>query len=273
MRQKRRALRAALAGNAQILATFLLIPRLEVVEMLGLAGFDAVVIDLEHGPISLPNVQDLAAAAQGAGMYAVARVGGNSEAEIGRVLDAGVDGILVPHVASTAEATQVVKAGRFPPIGERSINPYVRGNVYGADTNGSYIMADETIAIMAMLEGVDDLDKVSAICDVEGLDGVFIGPVDLAASLGLAGEAEHPKVTALVGDVIERVSAAKHGIGVYAPTPERAAEWFRRGASLVAMSADSAMASRAFTSGREGVRRDPETTLPEEVAPAVVEKI
>ena len=128
-----RSLRAALGDGRSLLATFLLLPRVEVVEMLAVSGFDAVIVDLEHGPTTRSELTTVVSAAQGAGLFAIARLGTRSDDEIGRALDSGVDGLLVPHVSSATEAETIVRAGRFPPTGDRSINPYTRGNAYGVD--------------------------------------------------------------------------------------------------------------------------------------------
>ncbi|MGH2684976.1 MAG: aldolase/citrate lyase family protein, partial [Actinomycetota bacterium] len=124
-------LRQALRKDRPLLGTFVMLPRIEVLEMVALAGFDVAILDLEHGPFQTSDLPELAAAAQGAGMFVVARLGDSSETTIGNVLDAGVDGVLVPHVFSDVEAMRVVRAGRYPPAGNRSLNPYVRGTRYG----------------------------------------------------------------------------------------------------------------------------------------------
>lgn len=240
-------LRQALRDGPCVLATFVLLPRVEIVEMMAAAGFDAVVLDLEHGPIEIADVAPLAAAAQGAGMFAVARVAGDSASEIGRVLDGGVDGVLVPHASSREEAERVVRAGRLPPRGERSINPFVRGHRYGVAGAVDLAATDARVALLAMLEGADALTQLSDICAVEDLDALFVGPVDLSASLGFAGQAEHPEVVAAVADVIARTRKAGRVPGVFAPTPQAAARWIDMGAGLVAVSTDVAMAGAAFS--------------------------
>jgi 4-hydroxy-2-oxoheptanedioate aldolase len=246
-----RNLRAALRERRPLLATFVLIPRLEIIELLAAAGFGAVLLDLEHGPIGPAELPLMAAAAQGAGMFAIARVAEGTAAEIGRVLDAGVDGVLVPHVSSPEAARRLVEFGRFPPAGDRSINPYVRGTGYG--DHAGLDAVNDRIALVAMLEGADALENLDAICAVDGLDGAFVGPVDLSAALGHPGHPEHPEVVAAVGDVLDRVSVAGLASGVYAPTAEAATRWLDRGAQLVALSADSAMALRGFRAGSEAV--------------------
>jgi 2-keto-3-deoxy-L-rhamnonate aldolase RhmA len=245
-----RSLRTALREGPPLLATFVLLPRVEVIELLAAAGFGAVLIDLEHAPIDIGDLPPLAAAAQGAGVYAIARVAGGSEAEIGKALDTGVDGVLAPHVSSRKEAERVARAGRFPPAGERSLNPYVRGTAYGLRPEDGLADVDARVALMAMLEGPDVLTNLGDLCDVDGLDALFVGPVDLAASLGFDGQAEHPEVIDAVADAIRRIREADCVAGVYAPTPEAAARWMSLGAGLVALSADVAMAGAAFAAAR-----------------------
>jgi 4-hydroxy-2-oxoheptanedioate aldolase len=246
----RTTLRASLREGPPLLATFVLLPRVEVVELLAAAGFGALVFDLEHGPLEIGDLPPLAAAAQGAGVYAIARVAGSSEGEIGKALDAGVDGVLAPHVSSRSEAERVARAGRFPPAGGRSLNPFVRGNTYGFRADDGLAALDARLALMAMLEGADVLTNLGDICEVAELDALFVGPVDLSASLGYDGQAEHPEVVAAVADAIRRIRDADRVAGVYAPTPEAAARWMGLGAGLVALSADVAMAGAAFTAAR-----------------------
>jgi 2-keto-3-deoxy-L-rhamnonate aldolase RhmA len=247
-------LRDALRGDQGLVATFVLIPRVEIVEMAGRAGFEAVVLDLEHGPIGVGDLPALAAAARGADLYSIARVPERSPSGIAAALDAGVDGVLVPHVASVEDARAVVSAGRFPPGGERSLNPYVRGLGYGQELErGSLAAVDDGIAVLVMLEGADALDELESICAVPGLDGVFVGPVDLSASLGHPGEPEHPAVVDAVREAFRRARSVGAVAGVYAPTAEATARWLDAGASLVAVSADAAMTLRAFAGMRAAV--------------------
>ncbi len=241
-------LRAALAARERLLATFLLVPRVETVELAAEAGFSAVIVDLEHGPITVTALPELAAAARGSGIHAIARLAGGAPEEIGKALDTGVSGVMVPHVGSREEAEAVVAAGRYPPAGERSINPYTRGNAY--DLGGAVAVGevDAGVALIAMLEGADAAANLEDICRVPGLDAVFIGPVDLSASLGLQGDSEHPDVIAAVQDALGVTARAGRTTGAYAPTPAAGARWAAAGASLVAVSVDLAMTLAAFRS-------------------------
>lgn len=267
MNVERKSLRAALLDREPLLATFLLLPRVEIVEMVAAAGFSAVIIDLEHGPIGVADLPPLLAAANGAGIYAVARLPETSTAAIGQALDTGVDGVMVPHIASVEDAEAVVRAGRYQPAGDRSINPYTRGNRYALGVRETPVDVNDRVALIAMLEGPDALSNLEAICRVRELDAAFIGPVDLAASLGLAGQAEHPSVITAVAESLRRVAAAGHASGVYAPTPEAGARWVTAGASLVALCADIALALRAFTDARIAIEAAAAATASVSISP------
>jgi 4-hydroxy-2-oxoheptanedioate aldolase len=230
-----------------------MVPRVEVLEMLALAGYEAVIIDLEHGPMGVADLPALAAFAKAAGVQSVARVGDSSPTSIAAVLDAGFDGIMVPHVSSGAVAADVVTAARFPPDGHRSLNPYVRGAWYDATSPERLAEFNGHAAVVGMLEGQSAIENLDAILDVGGLDGLFVGPVDLSGELGYPGQPEHPEVVAAIKDIFDRCTQAGIATGVYAPTAERANEWFGLGASLVAVSADSAMMLGGFRLVRDQV--------------------
>ena len=257
-------LRAALARRHPIFGAFVMIPRVEIVELLGRVGFDAAIFDLEHGPMEISDLVELAAAARGAGVHSVARMARNDTADIGRALDTGVDGILVPHVGTGAAAEHVAAAGRFPPTGHRSLNPFTRGTGYGMDEGTLRDAADRRVALLAMLEGDEALSSVDEICASEQLDAAFVGPVDLSASMGVPGQPEHPKVISAVSDVFARIRAAGSAAAVYAHTPEAAARWSAEGATFIALSADVAMLQRGFASFLDAAR-DPQRATAEQV--------
>jgi 2-keto-3-deoxy-L-rhamnonate aldolase RhmA len=240
------SLRAALADpTRRLVATFVLIPRVEVVECLAYAGFDAVVLDLEHAPITPGELPALVAAGHGAGAYVLARLGDRSPATVGMVLDTGVDGVVVPHVGSASEARVAVAASRYPPDGERSLNPYVRAAAYDGD--GSFTdEANSAVAVLVMVEGRDGLGALGEIATVPGVDAVFVGPVDLSAALGLVGQPEHPEVVATVEKVLRELADKGIASAIYCPTPAAAHRWQSRGAGLVVLSADVAMALRGY---------------------------
>ena len=239
-------LRARLKSTTQTVGIFIMTPRVEIVEMAIIAGFEAVVFDLEHGTISVEDLVPLCAAAKAGGAFAIARIASHREIEIARALDMGVDGIIVPHVSSIATANSLVDAGRFPPIGTRSLNPFVRGLGYAGTSSNDLRVANASTALVAMIEGTDALTYASEIGGIDEIDALFIGPVDLAGALGFPGEPEHPEVVAVAQTLIAKLRKRGVATAIYAPDAAAANRWLAEGISLVVVSADNAVFFGAF---------------------------
>jgi 4-hydroxy-2-oxoheptanedioate aldolase len=233
------------AEGPSLLATFVLVPRVEIVELVAIAGFDVVVIDLEHGPYGVESLPPLIAAALARGLLCVVRVRRLDVHGIGAALDCGADGVLVPHVASRANAEVAVHAARFPPEGNRGANPYVRAAAYSAES--SFLTeANRSAACLVLVEGRAGVAAVDQIAGVPGLDGVFVGPVDLSADAGVPGETDSPLVQEAVKNVV--ASARAHGVAtcVFAEQPESARRWIEMGVRMVTLSVDTALILRGF---------------------------
>lgn len=234
-------LRAALAEpGARRIAAFVSIPRLEVVQIVGYSGYDLVILDGEHGVFDPADLPGLIAAAHGVGLDVVVRVPELRAQAIGAALDAGADGVLVPHVGEAAQAAQAVAACRFPPTGSRSVHGAVAAAHYGARPD--YLRsADADSACIVMCEDAAALADIEAIAGVPGVDAVFVGAYDLSASLGHVGEPEHPQVL----EAVDRVVAAtrRHGIatGVMSARPEAVSGWFEAGCAFVVAGVDTVM--------------------------------
>jgi 2-keto-3-deoxy-L-rhamnonate aldolase RhmA len=228
-----------------VLATFVIVPRVEIVELAAVAGFDAVILDQEHGPLAIAELPSLVACAQGSGIAALVRVPECRAKAIEAALDVGADGVLVPHVSSGAAAGEAVAASRFAPEGRRGANPWVRAARYGAAADFAKA-ANERCACVAMVEGRAGIDAVDEILATPGLDAIFMGPVDLSHALGVPGETEHALVVETVADLVERGRAVGVATAVFAPTPEAARRWLDLGVRLVALSVDTALALDGF---------------------------
>lgn len=248
-------LRERLLGDGPpLLGTFVIVPRIEIVEIAALAGFDLVVLDQEHGPIGVESLPALLAAARGAGVLGIVRVAECRAKLIEAALDAGADGVLVPHVSTAESAQNAVAASRFAPEGRRGVNPYVRAGTYGADT-GFVAEANVRAACIAMVEGKEGAEAVREILAVPGLDAIFVGPVDLASSLGVPGQPEHPLVLDAVHGLVEQAREAGVATAVFAPGPEAARRWLDLGVRLVALSIDTALVLDGMRAAVAGVHR------------------
>jgi 2-keto-3-deoxy-L-rhamnonate aldolase RhmA len=246
--------RARLAGEGPpLIATFVLVPRVEVIELLAYAGFDTVILDLEHGAFGIESLAPLVAAARSAGIGCVVRVPDVRAQPIGAALDVGADGVVVPNVQSGASAADVVVAARFGPEGRRGANPYVRAARYSADPE-FFVTANERTAAIVMVEGREGIAAIDEILDVAGLDAVFLGPVDVSMALGVPGQPEHPTVVAAVSGIVERARSRGVVTGVFAPTVDAGARWLGLGVRFVALSVDTALMLRGFSDAAAALR-------------------
>ncbi len=193
----------------------------EIVTVARSAGFDMLLIDMEHGPIAIGDVAVLALAAHEAGFPALVRVGGPTSPDLARVLDCGAEGVVVPHVETAEEARKIVERCRFPPHGKRSLpSPLVRLDfrVPPAAEMMERIERDTLVAVM--IESAGGVAEAEAIAAVSGVDVVMIGANDLAADLGHIGAVDHAEVHAAFATVA--AAASRHGkvfavIGVAEP--------------------------------------------------------
>lgn len=246
-------LRDQLADGPPLLGTFLIVPRIEIIELLALAGFDVVVLDCEHGPFGIEALPSLLAAAKAAGMWSIVRVPELRQQAIGAALDAGADGVLVPHVRSGQAAADVVAAARFAPEGSRGANPYVRAAGYSG-AGDFFASANARAACLAMVEGHEGVAAIDSILDVSGLDAVFVGPIDLSAALSVPGESEHPSVVETVSRIVGRGRERGIATAVFAPTPAAAARWLALGARFVALGVDTGLMLSGFENALVDVR-------------------
>ncbi|WP_157978854.1 HpcH/HpaI aldolase family protein [Nocardia aurea] len=188
-----------------LFGTWVKMPTTVGVELLALAGFDFVVIDMEHAPLGLETVHELIGAARGHRMQALVRVPDRQPSNISRVLDSGAAGVLVPHVDSAAEAAAVMSAARFPPEGSRGFGPTVRAGAWGADAE-TYRASGTEAFVAPQLESRAAIEDVAAIASTPGLGALFVGPVDLAVATGLAPDsAEFRELVSAVEMTAERL--------------------------------------------------------------------
>ena len=232
------ALRERLRSGEPLIGTFSIIPSVEVVELIGLAGFDAIIIDLEHGAHGSEALGPLILAALARGIYPLVRVRSSEPTEIAAALDAGAAGVIVPQIGSLAEAERAVKAARFAPEGNRGANPFVRAAGYSGRLEW-FAEANRDTAILLMIEGQGGLAAAREIAALPSLDGIFIGPMDLSHALGVPGEMGHPMVAEAIRSVIAACQEAGITAGIFAGTPEAARRWIGEGVTLTGVSADT----------------------------------
>ena len=209
------------------------------VEIMGFAGFDFVIIDAEHGPISMQSAQNMIRAAETANITPIIRVSSNDEALILRALDIGAQGIEIPQVNSKPQAIKAVKSVKYSPQGERGVCRYVRAANYSSMDKFEYFKsANEETMIIAHIEGVEGINNLDEILSVPGIDVIFIGPYDLSQSLGIPGQVNNPLVTEKMKEVVLKCKQNKIAVGTFADDIKTAKSWILLGVQYMAFSVD-----------------------------------
>jgi 4-hydroxy-2-oxoheptanedioate aldolase len=249
-------LRARLAAGARVYGLINSIPAPLLVGMIGYAGFDFVILDLEHVGVNPQTLEDLIRAAECCGLTPLVRVPGVEPGTILRALDAGAQGIVVPRVQDAAQAQQAVRAARYHPLGERGISGG-RSTGFGTLPLADYMaLANREIMVVAMIEDAAGVENIAAIAAVPGIDMVLEGAIDLSQSLGVPAQAQHPKVQ----EALRRVAAACRAQGVpfcAIPRVEGQHEaWCEAGVQAFLLGDDRGISARAMRSHLAGYRQD-----------------
>jgi 4-hydroxy-2-oxoheptanedioate aldolase len=237
--------KARLFEGEPIVNGWLHLPHGFAAELMAQARWDSLTVDLQHGAHDYASMLSCFQALAIRGVTPLARVPWNDPAWIGRVLDAGAQGIICPMVNTPEEAGRFVAAAQYPPLGSRSFGP-IRAALY-ARTDPSYLVAaNEDVVCLAQLETRQALDNLEAILETPGLDGLYIGPNDLAISLGYPPrlEREEPEIHAIYDQVI--AAAGRHGrvVALHCDQPAYAKRMLARGFRLVTVGSDAGYISR-----------------------------
>jgi 4-hydroxy-2-oxoheptanedioate aldolase len=233
----RNAFKAALArGELQIgLWSSLCSPI--VAEIIGHSGFDWILVDTEHSPNEPPAVLAQLQALQAGTATPIVRPAWNDPVLLKRLLDIGTQAVLVPFVQNAEEAAKAVAACRYPPAGIRGITMSGRGSRYGRVPD--YLKrADAEICVLVQVETGEALSQLEAIASVDGVDGVFIGPADLSASLGHIGNPGHPEVQEAIKGAAARLTAIGKPAGILTASEADARRYIEWGYRFVAVGSD-----------------------------------
>lgn len=205
--------RAALARRpGPALGTWVKLPVMESVELLALAGFDFVVIDLEHSAMNLETTYRLIGTANQLGMAPIVRIPALEGGVAQRVLDAGAEGVMLPHVDTVGQARAGVRAVRFPPLGTRGVGSTSRAGAWGALDRTEYLrFGQREVVFIAQLESAQAARAAGAIAEVEGVDALLVGAADL--SISEATTEDDPRVVELITLAVKAVTAAGKPIG------------------------------------------------------------
>ena len=212
-------------------------------EVVADSGFDWILLDGEHSPNEVPTTMSQLQALVGGTASPIVRPAWNDAVLIKRILDIGAQSILVPYVQNAEEAKRAVAAVRYPPAGIRGVAASTRANHYGR-VNNYLKLADSEICLLVQVETRSALGELEAIAKVEGVDGVFIGPSDLAASLGHIGNPAHAEVQAALEDAVKRLKAVGKPAGILTLNEDEAKRYIQWGYTFVAVGSDIGLLGR-----------------------------
>jgi len=236
----------ALRAGGSAVGVFITIPAPEIVEIFALAGFDFVLIDAEHGPISPESAYPMVLAAEANGIPAFARVGQNDRQVILKFLDIGVAGVMIPQVATPTAAAEAVAAMRYRPRGLRGLAGG-RSFSWGlaAPARDLVPKINDRVLSLVQFEHISALDHLEAILRTPDLDVLFVGPNDLAQSMDLPGQPDHPEVEAVIAQVLRRAQGSSVALATTAPNAAAANRRLEQGFRMVVASATGLLAAAA----------------------------
>ena len=243
-----------LKENKVVIGSWIQIGSPTVTEIMAGSGFEYLVVDLEHSVIGLSDLLILFQVIAKYNIVPLVRLSSNDPVQIKRVMDAGAMGIIVPNVRTPEEARMAVKAVKYPPEGERGVGLF-RAQGYGADFKEYFDSINSDSVVIVQIEHKEAVGNIEGIIDVDGIDGVMIGPYDLSASYGVPGELEHQNVR----EAQELVKKAVHnrkmtfGIHIIWPSSGEIQKKIKEGYNFIVYSSDMLVLQHGFNEAAERI--------------------
>lgn len=237
--------RDRLETPAGVFGPFMITADPAFVEAAGYAGYDFVLLDMEHGPGTFENLQNLIRAANVAGVCPVVRVPRGSDIWIDQALDVGAGGIMIPQIDTAEQAKAAVAAAKFAPRGNRGTCRFVRSACYGGMPGAEYFQQAQDTVVIVQAEGRKAVENLDEILSVDGIDIVFVGPYDLSSSLGLIGQINHPKVMECIQEICDRAAVKGVKVGCFADNVHSAKRLREMGVKFLGYSCDTAIFQNA----------------------------
>jgi len=245
--------RQRLAQSGAPLGTWLMSGAASTAEAMGRAGFDWLLVDLEHVPLDARDAVGLLQAIAGTNACPVARLAANEAVLFKRALDMGAQTVMTPFVDDADAARRAVSYAKYPPLGSRGFAAVHRASGYG--TVPDYARrANDSVFLIVQLETPQAIAALEDIAAVPGVDALFLGPGDLSANMGHIGNINHPDVQAAIADVARRCRAIGKPCGIVGPTPEMVTHCITLGYSFVAIASDLGMMMRQAQSFIQAIR-------------------
>jgi 2-keto-3-deoxy-L-rhamnonate aldolase RhmA len=236
MRENRvkRKLRDGKAVIGSVLST----PEPFIAEIMGAANFDFLLVDTEHSPLSIYDLQTLLIAARPTESTLIVRAPWNDPVAVKQILDVGADGVIFPWINSRAECEAAVSAAKYPPEGLRGAGPRRAGRLAGGVAT-YFQRANAEVLVLAQIEQAVAVERLDEILTTPGLDGIMVGPADLAASMGHLHELEHPEVEATIQRILDGCLRHNVPFGMFTATAAKAGLWIGRGGKIATLGGDT----------------------------------
>ncbi len=228
------------SGDA-VIGSFITCNSPDLIEIMGLAGFDFIVIDTEHGPLSIETTVDLIRAAELRGLTPITRVTNTMESTILRTLDVGAHGIQVPQVYNSTIARQIVKSSKYFPIGNRGL-AMPRSSDYGIHPPIDYFKhTNKETMIVLHCENRESLDNLEEIAQIPEIDVIFLGPFDMSQSLGIPGQVHHPLIKDAAEKVVDICRKNNIAPGIFVSSGEEARNKIQSGFQYITIGMDTSL--------------------------------
>lgn len=251
------SLKNKLKRNQLSIGSWITLAHPAIAEIMADAGFDWLVVDLEHSVLTIREAEELIRIIELKGVTPLVRLTSLDENQIKRVMDAGAHGIIVPMVNTAVEATNAVASVKYPPVGKRSIG-LARAQGYGTTFQKYREWLDNKAVVIVQVEHIDAVNNLEDILKVPSIDGYFIGPYDLSASMGLPGQFDHPDMVAAIERIRQVGSALGKPGGLHIVEPDiiQLEKRIKEGFKFIAYSLDTRMLDTTCRAGLAAVRRE-----------------
>ena len=240
-----------IASGKKIIGTFHELGSTTAANLIGYTGLDYAIIDCEHGPFEPETVQELAHAMEMNNVVPFARVKEISRPAILKNLDAGAQGLIIPNVKTIEEAKDIVRYGKFRPVGERGVAATVSSGFWFSDIlsdgiDGYFKKANEITMLIPQCETVECLENIEEIAALDGIDGIFVGPYDLSTAMGKPAQFEDPEIKAAIARILAACKAAGKLSFIYTGDIAKAREYLEMGFDSVTYALDAIMLVEAY---------------------------
>lgn len=237
--RKPNALKKLLKEGKSCIGTWSVVPSASAANILGAAGFDFVIIDMEHGPVSFDLAEDMVRALEGESCAPLLRVSSNEAPLILRALEIGAHGIVVPQIETAQQAANVARAVKYMPLGTRGVSVFTRSSgYYAVGQKGRTDKENKETMTVVLVEGAEGIKNLDAILRVKNIDVVYIGTYDLSQSLGIPDRVDSPKVIKEVEICVKKIRAAGVAAGVLALNEKDIKKWLNIGIQFIPYMAD-----------------------------------